>query len=316
MKEALAVAGVIQKANHGQPYDRIRVAADIGTTPSSSVFTRILASSSRYGLTEGNYNSARIALTPLGRAIVAPTSEEEHAQGLVAAALIPNVFSRFYRHYNGKKLPEEAIARNFFSRELKVHPELVAECFRVALENGAYAGILYEVGGASYVSLEPARQDKPVKIETVRAMQRNTDTRPAAGRIFVGHDGMSEAAGVVTALLERFGIAHGTTGAIGDETRPVSDAAASVMKECSSAVLIFGAPAGGLKGRNRDRMLMQLGAASMLFGPRVVALVEDGLFGDQDYGVVGVPFNSGRVNEVVGPLLVAMHDTEMIKVSG
>ncbi|MDA1189530.1 MAG: hypothetical protein O2854_07645 [Chloroflexi bacterium] len=322
LEQALSVAQAIQEANTGQPYDRIQLAGELGTTPSSSVFTRILGSSSRYELTQGNYNSPRISLTPLGRAVVAPTSEEERVQGLAAAAMNPDVFNAFYRRYNGKKLPESNLAKNFLSRELGVHADLVDECLKIAIANGKYAGIFHEVSGAWYVSWEqPASTPvRPGQLELVPAQPQNDPPHvPDTRRVFVGHDGRPEAAQFVHGLLEGFGIGNEVV-AMADDAQPVSKATAKAMKASSAAVLVFTYPDSGeaqSPARYRDWMLLQLGAASLQFGQSVVVFAEDGLLSEeQSLGSSVVPFQKGRFKDAMASLMMAMHQTGVIKVSG
>ena len=147
LKDALGVARGIQEANSGLPFDRIMLAGQLRTTPSSSGFVMRLKSSARYGLTLGGYNDVRISLTEAGRAAVAPKSEEERRQALVECALRPDVFRSFYEALDGKRLPEAAFARNILERDHNIDPELAQECLDIIVANGPYVGLLRDVAG-------------------------------------------------------------------------------------------------------------------------------------------------------------------------
>ena len=67
LEEVLEITRSIHEKNAGLPFDRVRLAKAMGTTPASSAFMMKLNSSAKYGLTEGGYSHAKISLTALGR---------------------------------------------------------------------------------------------------------------------------------------------------------------------------------------------------------------------------------------------------------
>ncbi len=333
LEDALAIARAVQERNAGLPFDRILLAKALGTTPTSSGFTMKLNSSAKYGLTQGGYNDARISLTPRGQAIVAPRDQAEQRRALLEAALQPEIFGQFYRALDGKRIPEDEYAQGMLQREFGVHPELVAECLGIIKANGLFARILEEVGGSLYVNLKAAQDalaDQPARPAAdvaAPALPRSSTPAPeaeaapaaATGMVFVGRGGSPEAVQVVKQLLEDFGIpylaAEDPGEAAGLAVPPQTSAA---MRQCCAAILVFARPgasgdASGLPAT--ARMLLELGAASVLYGSRVVVLREAGLdLSGAVSGLRSVEFQADRPQESALALLRELHRAGIVRV--
>ena len=273
------MARAIQEANSGQPFDRERLATALGTTPASSGYTMRLNSAAKYGLTQGAYNDDRIALTPRGEAIVAPTGPDEHREALVQAALQPDVFGRFYKLLDGKRMPEDAYGMNMLQRELGISPGLSAECLTIARANGVYAGILRDdVVTLPTTAGRPGPEPDEVEPHVV---SDPTPPRPSVEaerrRVFIGHAGDGPEVELVKEMLDQFGVPHGLVDVDTDSAGPpVPGEVTEEMHRCSAAILLLP------NGSNEDRpgpalyrMLYQVGAASVLYGDRVVVLAQD-----------------------------------------
>ena len=294
LRDALAVAQAIQEANSGLPFDRIVLAGELNTTPSSSSFTMRLNSSVRYGLTLGGYNDARITLTEGGRAIVAPKSEEERRLSLVECALRPQVFRDFYESLEGRRLPEQAYAKNILERDHNIDPDLVEECLDVIVENGKYVGLLREVGGSLWVGVKGVRGEfsgSAVAKERSFSSDANSVDSPnghelptsepakesAVARVFVGHFGCVELAGQVQALLSDFGIENVAIDVGRRSGTLLSGEVSKALAKCTAAVLVAGSlteDSGGLEGQAAIGFMA--GAAAALFGPRLLVVVSGG----------------------------------------
>ena len=291
LRDALAVAQAIQEANSGLPFDRIVLAGELNTTPSSSSFTMRLNSSARYGLTLGGYNDARITLTEGGRAIVAPKSEEERRLTLVDCALRPQVFRDFYESLEGRRLPERAYAKNILERDHNIDPDLLDECLGVILENGRYVGLLREVGGSLWVGVKGLREELSGSAEDEESSfssEANSAESPdgndlptsegakesAVTRVFVGHFGCDELAGQVQALLSDFGIENVGIDVGRRSGSLLSGEVSKAMGRCTAAVLVARSTtedSGGLEGQAAIGFMA--GAAAALFGPRLLVVV-------------------------------------------
>ena len=324
LEEAAAIATTIQQANAGLPFDRVLLAKAMSTTPASSGFTMKLNSSAKYGLTHGGYNDDRIALTPLGESIVAPKRKGERRQVLVEAALQPELFRRFYQLLDSKRLPEDTYAQNMLQRELGIDARLTEECLKIIKDNGQYVGILGEVGGSLYVSLSGAHGTGGATVQTDAEADNDDgeaaeDGRPG-GRIFIGHAGNRDVVDSLTAVLETFGIRYDVVECDYDPGRPVSEEVSERMRGCTAAILVFAAPtdsdwAGRREEKRMQKMLYQLGGASVLYGERVVSLKEATLELDgQDAGVHTLEFDGDRLEEVGLRLLKELHRMGVIAV--
>ena len=292
LEDALTVAATIHETNAGLPLDRVLLARALGTTPASSGYTMKLNSSSKYGLTQGGYNDERISLTPRGESIVAPKGGEERRAALVSAATHPDLFAQFYRKLDGKRLPEDPYAQNMLQREFGTHPDLMRECLDIIKANGLFVGVLRQVDGSLSVDLtrggDPLReQSPPVDEEDMRPVPVESDPhggpeflqRPA-GRIFIGHNGDGDAVRFVREVLDQFAIPHAYVDEEDGDRSPVPVRVSEEMRNCTAAVLVLVGPGGAddpAAGRPVDRMLYQLGAASVLYGGKIVVLAEVGL---------------------------------------
>ena len=316
LEEALAIATAIQESSAGLPYDRILLAEALGTTPTSSGYTMRLNSSSRYGLTEGGYSDSRIALTSRGEAIVVPKEDGERSDALVDAAIEPDIFRRFYQMLEGKRVPDDPYSQNMIQRELGVHADLAAECLRVVKANGLYVGILKEVAGSTYVGLEAVRQQAGT-----RDRSRPESVSPTAARIFLGHGGNRAALEFLRRLLDGFGISTGFVESWHGAAGPFSPQASQEMKRCSAAILVFAAPGPDESselngGAAAERMAYQLGAASVLYGDRIVILRQRGLdLTGEAAGVRSAEYDPERLEEAGLALLQELHRAGVVRVT-
>ena len=330
LEEAALIAATIQQTNAGLPFDRVLLAKAMGTTPASSSFTMKLNSSAKYGLTQGGYNDDRIALTALGESIVAPKRKGEQNQVLVEAALQPELFRRFYQMLDSKRLPEDTYAQNMLQRELGVHPRLTEECLRLVKANGLHVGILGEVGGSIYVSLSGAHagdreadgaDEQPTNgTEAEDRRAAGADGSLTGSRIFVGHAGNQDVVDYLTTVLEPFGIPYDVVECDYDPSRPVSAEVSERMRNCNAAIFVFAAPtdpdwAGRREEKRVQKMLYQLGAASVLYGDRVVSLRQRDIdLGGQDAAVHTLEFDKERPDEVGLALITELHRMGVIAV--
>lgn len=334
LEDALSVAVAVQNSNAGLPFDRGLLARALGTTPASSGFTMKLNSSAKYGLTRGGYNDALISLTDMGVAIVAPQGDEELSQVLVEAATQPDVFSQFYQMLDGKRLPEDEYAQNMLQRESSIHPGLTSECLSIIKANGLYVGILKEEGGFLYIRLPKPQESglelgnegqgivSDTSIEGRNARVTPHQARAASspgGRIFIGHCGNGDAVQFVKALLDDFGIEYGSVEEDGKDTQPVPVRVSNEMRDCTSAILVFASSnADSQDGRNNagERMLYQLGAASVLYGDKIVILSEAGFdLSNPVPDIHRVIFRSEKPEEAGLALLIELHDAGVISVT-
>ena len=339
LEEALTISGAIYNDNAARPYERIRLAQALGTTPSSSGFTQKLNSASMYGLTEGGYRDDAISLTPLGESVHAADDEEARRLAVREAALKPGLFRRFYELLDGKRLPEDSNAADILRRDLDVDPELTSECLEIAKQNGVTAGLLVEIRGSHYVSLgetrsQPVSADEEaapvnghVRAEAVPVDEpERRDPAPEtpsgeARPIFIGHAGSPDVADFLAGILASFDVPHRVVESDYDAARPVSGRVSDQLRGCCGAVLVFAAPTdpqwvGRRDEKRRDKLMYQLGAASVLHGDRVLTLQEDmPADGVGHSGFAALTFRRDHLDELGMSFLSELHKRGLITVS-
>ena len=305
LEDSLAVAEAIQKSNAGLPFDRALLARALNTTPASSSFTMRLNSSAKYGLTQGRYNDHSIAITTRGEAAVAPKDVDERRRALREAALEPDVFRRFYELLDGKAMPRAEYAQNLLQRELDIQPDLSAECLQIAEANGLFVEILRrDASDGLLVTLSTDDNVPTEAVDSAQAVPAYKPTQepdedghgPAGGRVFVGSSGDSDAARYVTSVLDEFGVPY-SAGAVKPEEGPgLGEEVSHEMRRCSAAVLVVD----GHDGDTQDSIgqgispavMYQLGAASVLYGRRVLLVHGEGdrLTPEIDTGLVSIAY--------------------------
>ncbi len=330
LQDALAVAVAIQEETSGLPCGREDLARAMGTKPASSGFTTRLNSSAKYGLTEGGYNDDVVKMTRRGDAIVAPKDAAERQQSLHDAALAPDVFRGFYEMLDGKQLPEDEFAGNMMRRELAIRPELAAECLAIAKANGVLSGIIAErtgklcvdlgrgEGGRSAQGEQPADalgKLDPTPAEPPVAVQPPSE--PGTGRIFIAHAGVPDVASAIESLLQGFGIpcelANQPNG--GNGHRPVPGAVAQQMRSCSSAIVIGGDRDVFDGSEESVRLAFLIGAAFVLYGERVIAVVPRDAPPSRLDGVRTVAFDGDKAEESALAVIRELHRAGVIRIS-
>ena len=327
LESAKAVAEAVGTNGTGGPegsIERNELAKVLGTTPKSSTFTTRLNSSAKYGLTLGGYNDDRIRLTSRGVSVVAPTRESERMQALRDAALEPDVFSKFYENHDGMELPVDTLSKNLLQRQLGIRAELAGECLDIIKANGTLTGLIKERRGKLHVDLATSRTDR-------RQTTANSPAPPApaengatqhseryGGRVFVGHWGDPDAARFVTKTLADFQIPYAYLDGLEPDGRPVHAKIAEEMHKSAAAILVFAAPEGSTDSRrDREQMIYQLGASSVLFGDKVVVFqcAKDKADGDSEpIHPRSVIFQQGKYDEAGYELIRELHQSGIIRV--
>ena len=332
LEDALNVARAIYEVNAGLAFDREMLAGALGTTPKSSAFTMRLNASAAYGLTEGGYNDPDIRLTELGEAVVSSTSDEAgHSNAVAAAATNPDTFGRFYRLFDGRRLPQSNYLHNILERELGIRSDLADECLAILWDNGEFAGFIKEGADGEYrVSLpEPdiISDVAPVPKRVATEMPIPYNAQPEVGApggdepavsercVFIGHIGDSDAADYVVSMLDEFGILTASPRIPEDNTGLlVPQEVSQAMRESCAAVLVF--RSGDNAWASRDKMIGMLGASSVLFDDRVVLLHEDGERMSISLDRLNhIDFDHERPGESGMNLLVALHKAGVISVT-
>lgn len=155
LAEALVMLEKVKAAIGLSAAKRELIANALGYKSMSGHAARRLGSLSHFGLLErAGKGAARIS--PLGKAILMPTSDEERARSIVEAVRTPNLFATLIAKYSGHALP--SMLTNLLAREHGVNAsgsEAAANTFRESVE---FAGLLKNGVLSSEVAVE-SRKD-------------------------------------------------------------------------------------------------------------------------------------------------------------
>jgi predicted nucleotide-binding protein len=133
-----------------------------------------------------------------------------------------------------------------------------------------------EAGDAGEVEAGPA----PARSTPSASTNSPAKSAGAKNSIFVGHGKNKAPLQQLEAILNEYKIPHKVATAEANRARPVSEKVAQVMEECGAAILIFTADEaftdeeGKPVFRPSENVIYELGAASVLYGKRIILLKE------------------------------------------
>ncbi len=313
LKKAHRLAESIEKNSAGKPYNRLDLAQSIEFSPSSYSYRSLLRSSSRYGLTEGGEKADKIALTPLGTSIIAPTEEGETSKGLREALLRPPLFKKIFEFYDKKRIPTEELFKNSLKREFGVPPEDIEACYAVLTQNMRDYGLIQRIKDNDYLQLdklspakstvgqgpeegpeEGAEAEEEKAGETEVPEKKEEKTPPLKPKeIFVAHGKNKRPLEQLRAILTQFKVPFKIAIDEPHKGRAISSKVAELMHDCGSGIFIFTADEETTDAqRNKilrpsDNVVFELGAGTVIYGDKIVILREEGVsFGSDftDYG--------------------------------
>ncbi len=297
LEEALVIANAIQMGYNGKSWEPVFIADYVKITKTSQNFRDFTSSAYRYGLTEGTYQASTISLTSLGKSIIKPTSPEEEITARQTAVLNIPVYKKIYEHYKDGQLPfkQEKYFLNILESQFKIPSQLVSECADQLIANGLYSGILFHSQGAYHVtfkgpsvSSESMSEDITTSSSDVEEAEADTTTQQTIpldtrkqNQIFVVHGKNRKPVEQLIDILDKFKIPYKM--AIGEphKGRPISKKVADLMRECTSAIIIFTADEkhidenGTEIWRPSDNAVYELGAASISTNQQMIVSVLD-----------------------------------------
>ena len=301
LDQALKVASALQDdfgGRSGPPHD---VAFSLGVSPTSSSWRVLTGAAIAYGLTEGGYNADRIHLTPLGRRIVAPEEEGADLVAKVEAALRPKIIRQFFEKYDRAKFPQDVIAQNVLA-SLGVPRDRVADGVTLLRQVGKSVGIVRETKTGPFVAIQaagdlqrefsiangnesgrqPLLEDEPVD-QVPQGNPVLKEVPRTNNRVFISH-GKDRAVVLQIKDLLAFGNFEPIVSVEQERTAiPVPEKVFQDMRSCGAGVIhvtsegSFMNQAGESKVFINQNVLIEIGAASALYGKRVVLLVERGI---------------------------------------
>jgi predicted nucleotide-binding protein len=343
LKTALRVASALEEKNSGNPMPPTDVAIAIEKSPGSSDFRMLLSSSIKYGLSTGSYNQSKISLTGLARDIVAPTSDEAKNKALFQSAFMPPLFKSIFGSYKGKKVPDMQFFQNALVRDFGVSKDQAPRCATVFYENADYLGLIRQATTGKWLASEPtgiAAQEGPAEVGSIGENDRHDQTAeqppslqpraevkapsalPAKNAIFLGHGKNRLPLQQLEKFFSEYKIPYKVVVDEANKGRPISEKVADSMNECGAAIIIFTADEEfkDLKGqiifRPSENAIFELGAASALYGSRVVIFKETGVSFPTNFRDIGyIEFDKDRLDAKVSELFRELIAFKLITVS-
>lgn len=303
LQKVLPIAEAIWKQNAGNPMSMLDVSVAIEMSPNSSSYKRLLASSFRYGLTEGSPQTKIIILTELGRSIVAPTVNDDPKASLRKALTNSDVFNKFYSMFNDKPIPREDILKNTL-----VSPEPVGfgilrddvpDFHRVVMQNIADYGLSQDINGTPYLRLsklspkvEIVTQNLESEIQNESSEKENTiqhevketkellqkEEQKLIPKVFISHSKNENILDQLKTILEFGSFDYTIAEEIETAAIPIPDKIFGLMRECNCAIINVSADDELKNGegtyRINENVLIEIGAAFVHYDKRVILLAD------------------------------------------
>ncbi len=322
LEKALRIPRTIAENYASGPTRPLDVASALDVQPSSGPFRTECGAAVGYGLTDGGPNAPEITLTTLGKRIVTPTEVDDDKRGLREAALKPTVANQFYSKYDGSPLPPKNIAQNVLAT-FNVPADRTGDVFDLLIENARYVGLLKPIKDKEYIDIGgPLGAPLPVPAQTPAtenvadlyvedddltpptASPTTQSTRSHRNAIFVGHGGNKKPTEQLIKILNEYRIPYKAAVEEANSGRPIPQKVADTMRECGAAILVFTADKeyfdseGSSIWRPSENVSHELGAASVLYGDRIVIFKEAGVDLPSNFSSIGyISFEKDKLSD-------------------
>jgi len=310
LEQAMRIVRTIHENYADRPTAPLRVASAMNVQPSSATFRMLCGAAIAYELVDGGAHAPEIKLTPLGKRIVRPTTEDDDLAAKREAILKPRVVREFLMQYDGSQLPKDNIAQNVLN-DMGVPSDRTSEVLALIVESAEALGLITEIKGKRYVDLNANSGGGTAAPQPHEEIQDDTeDSTPAAARApalpaVAKHDNSALALPTVdTTRLRRVFITHGKNKEFVDPIRqlltfgemeavvsvekqsvsqPVPEKVMNDMRTCGAAIIHV---EDEMRLLDKDavehvvlnpNVLIEIGAAMALYNRRFILLVKDGV---------------------------------------
>lgn len=296
--------------------NRILLAQAMKLSPSSSGFRDRIMASYRYGLTEGNYKSEAIALTPVGDAATRPRNDHERVEAKREAMRSVPVFQQLLDHYANSRLPDAQFLKNALERPpFSIDSAWSSEVASLFVENARDVGYLREMNGSNYLvidgSTSVAREEMPLPVaqngvepaaetdeavsapEQLDAPPAPPEARPVPVQVFIAHGHNKKPLEQLKRILNEWQVPFVVAVDEPHAGRPISEKVADLMRSCSAGIFIFTGDdefqdaSGSAVLRPSQNVIYELGAAGLLYGRKIVVFKEAGVSFPSDFSDLG-----------------------------
>jgi predicted nucleotide-binding protein len=330
LEKAVRVPQTLAESYGADPTKPLDVAAAVEMSPTSGPFRTMCGAAVGYGLTDGGPNAPLISLQPLGRRVVAPMEVDDDRRALREAAMKPTVANRFYAKYDGSLLPPKKIAQNVLA-SFDVPMERTSSVYDLLIENARFVGFIKKIKDKEYLDTgtpvvnstvdgsaelsgglhdEVQAEDSSELLPKMESRDDEEEAHPVESRpsrknaIFVGHGSNREPMGQLLKILNEYSIPHKQAVDEPNRARPIPQKVAEVMRECGAAILVFTADKeyfdrdGNSIWRPSENVSHELGAASVLYGDRIVVFKEKGIELPSNFDSVGyIEFEKDKLGQ-------------------
>lgn len=300
LKDALKIAESIKNNNNLHPYNRLDVAASLNQSPNSSNFRQLIISSNSYGLTKGSYISEKIALTDLGRKIVAPRSDTEKNIALKEALFNVSLFKEFFTKFNQGILTRKDLLINTLNHDYNIQLDKCEKAYNILTKNAQELGIIKNVGGTDYIRLdllspeaiktapevdakEGEDEEEIVEEETDEEESQEEQeyvgikkiNEPFKPRVFISHSKNKKIVNQIKQILDFGQFEYVTAEEIESTAIPISDKVFGLMKQCNCAIINLSVDNPEDKDIEiNQNVLIEIGAAFLQYNKKVILLVD------------------------------------------
>ena len=345
LERALSVAQAIVGHNAGKPMNRLLLAEAMGNSPSSSAFRERIASSAKYGLTEGNYHSETISITPIGERATRPRNEQERIEAVREAVRQVGIYNGLLEHFANARLPESGFLKNTLEREpFNVDPGWSVSVADAFARDAQYVGYLRDIAGSPHIVVDgsmaapesvpsedtsgPSATLEPTPEMTLTESEEESppephvppDNRPVPMQLFIAHGKNRKPLEQLKRILDEWQVPYLVAVDEPNAGRPISQKVADTMRDCSAGIFIFTADEdfidseADVVSRPSENVIYELGAASLLYGRKIVILKERGVTFPSDFSDLGwISFDKDDVRSVAMDLLKEMIALEAVR---
>ena len=297
-----------------------------------------------YGLSTGGYGAAEITLTDLGRRLIAPLEEGDDRAARRDAVLKPRIMNEFFSKYDKAKLPKDEILRNMLV-SMGLGKERAEAAIDIIKKNGQFSGIIVDTKTGPFVALSgtsaplpPRSAQQLIADEFGADSETPTDNlehqgevagkavvteiiRAAPKQLFVAHGKSHGPLKTVKSGLDKFRIPHVVAVEEPHRGRPISQKVADLMKSCSAGIFIFTKDEKFVREdgteiwRPSENVVFELGAASVLWGQKIIILKEAGVDFPSDFKDLGyIEFSGESAQSVWMSLLTELIALDFITI--
>ena len=336
LKEARALVEMMYEVNSGLPLNRIMLAEAFGIAPSSSAYTTLLNSCSKFGLTKGNYRSSKIELTEFGNEFIKNMLDINKVNTrslLKQAANRPEIFNQFYSYYENKKIPPDNIAEEYLQAELRINSHLSAECLNLIKKNGIYAGFIKEIKGSLYI--EPQEPEfqlgssnsseslifAPEELTESLANPISEFPGKNAGKLLLGYFGAENVADYLKEMFDEIGIEYQDKELLYPDpaVNPSGIFTQELGKEFDLFIMLVGEStytrvSGGKETSIYDMTFLNHALANGFFQHRIISILDSQIKFPNASGRI-IDYESDNLESIILPLLGELKDIGFLDIN-